>query len=120
MKTARPCAVVHVADCIDLQWRQVSAPTVKQQLASLRHLFDWPVSGQVVPVNPAASVGGPRPGLRSGKTAVLEGSQAQFSFERELSPDPLRLAGLIHNPVQADNSGCLSLSPEAQHSTAYR
>jgi hypothetical protein len=40
MKTAQLCAVVHVADWIDLQRRQVSAPTVKQQLASLRHLFD--------------------------------------------------------------------------------
>jgi site-specific recombinase XerC len=27
---------------------------------ALRHLFDWLVIGQVVPVNPAASVRGPR------------------------------------------------------------
>ena len=63
---------MHVADWIELQGRQISAPTVKQQLATLRHLFDWLVTGQVVPVNPAASVRGPRHVLRSGKTAVLE------------------------------------------------
>jgi hypothetical protein len=28
--------------------------------AARRHLFDWLVTGQVVPVNPAASVRGPR------------------------------------------------------------
>ena len=41
----------------------LAAPSVKQRLAAIRHLFDWLVTGQVVPVNPAASVRGP--GLRS-------------------------------------------------------
>ena len=31
----------------------LAAPTVKQRLAAIRHLFDWLVTGQVVPVNPA-------------------------------------------------------------------
>ncbi len=31
------------------------APTVEQRLAVLRHLFDWMVTGQIVPVNPAGS-----------------------------------------------------------------
>ena len=31
---------------------------VKQRLAAIRHLFDWLVTGQVVPVNPAVSVRG--------------------------------------------------------------
>jgi hypothetical protein len=35
-----------------------SKPTVKQHLAAIRMLFDWLVIGQVVPVNPAASVRG--------------------------------------------------------------
>jgi site-specific recombinase XerC len=51
---------LHVASWIELEGRQVSAPSVKQRLAALRHLFDWLVTGQVVPVNPAASVRGPR------------------------------------------------------------
>jgi hypothetical protein len=50
---------------------------VKQQLAAIRHLFDWLVTGQVMPVNPAASVRGPRHVVRSGKTKVLEPTQAR-------------------------------------------
>src|ERR1039457_2084654 len=42
---------LHVAGWIELQSREVSAPTVMQQLAAVRHLFDWLVIGQVVPVN---------------------------------------------------------------------
>jgi site-specific recombinase XerD len=68
---------LHVASWIESQGREVSAPSVKQQLASIRHLFDWLVTGQVVPVNPAASVRGPRHVVRSGKTAVLEPEEAR-------------------------------------------
>src|SRR5215475_9947277 len=39
---------------------EVSAPSVKQQLAAIRMLFDWLVLGQVVPNNPAAAVRGPK------------------------------------------------------------
>ena len=49
---------LHVAAWIELQTQERSAPTVKQQLAAIRHLFDWLVMGQVVPLNPAASVRG--------------------------------------------------------------
>jgi site-specific recombinase XerD len=68
---------LHVATWIEGQTREVSAPTVKQRLAALRHLFDWLVIGQVVPVNPAASVRGPRHVVRSGKTPVLEPAEAR-------------------------------------------
>ena len=50
---------LHVATWIEAQSRELTAPTVKQRLAAIRHLFDWLVTGQVVPVNPAASVRGP-------------------------------------------------------------
>src|ERR687889_754264 len=51
----------HVAAYIEEQLaRGQSRPSVKQDLAALRMLFDWLVVGQVVPVNPAASVRGPR------------------------------------------------------------
>jgi len=33
---------------------------VKQQLAAVRMLFDWLITGQVVPMNPAAAVRGPK------------------------------------------------------------
>jgi len=68
---------LHVATWIELQSRSVSAPTVKQQLAALRHLFDWLVTGQIVPQNPAASVRGPRHVVRVGKTPVLEPEEAR-------------------------------------------
>src|ERR1035437_1212959 len=32
---------LHVASWIELEARQVSAPSVKQRLAAVRHLFDW-------------------------------------------------------------------------------
>ena len=43
---------LHVAAWIEQQTREHAAPTVKQRLAALRHLFDWLVTGQVMPVNP--------------------------------------------------------------------
>jgi integrase/recombinase XerC len=33
--------------------RELAASSVKQRLAAIRHLCDWLVSGQVVPINPA-------------------------------------------------------------------
>jgi len=69
---------LHVATWIEGLTHQVSAPSVKQQLAAIRHLFDWLVTGQVMPVNPAASVRGPRHVVRSGKTKVLEPAEARY------------------------------------------
>ncbi|HEX2252720.1 MAG TPA: hypothetical protein VHQ65_05595 [Thermoanaerobaculia bacterium] len=48
---------VHVATYVEALSCDRSAPSIKQQLAALRMLFDWPVVGQVVPSNPAASAG---------------------------------------------------------------
>lgn len=52
-----------------------SAPSVKQQLAAIRMLFDWLVVGQVMPNNPASSVRGPKHVVKTGKTPVLEGDE---------------------------------------------
>jgi site-specific recombinase XerC len=38
-------------------------------------LFDWLVTGQVVPTNPAAAVRGPKHVVKTGKTPVLEGNE---------------------------------------------
>jgi site-specific recombinase XerD len=38
-------------------------------------LFDWLVTGQVVPMNPAAAVRGPKHVVKTGKTPVLEGAE---------------------------------------------
>jgi len=52
-----------------------AAPGVKQQLAAVRMLFDWLIIGQVVPVNPAAAVRGPKHVVRTGKTPVLDSTE---------------------------------------------
>ena len=53
----------------------ISPPSVKQQLAAIRMLFDWLVIGQIVPTNPAASVRGPTHVVKTGKTPVLDGGE---------------------------------------------
>ena len=68
---------LHVASWIELQTRERSAPTVKLRLAAIRHLFDWLVTGQVVPTNPAVSVRGPAHSVRKGKTPVLDPLEAR-------------------------------------------
>ena len=72
---------LHVAAWIEGQAQQRSAPTVKQQLAAIRHLFDWLVVGQVVPLNPAASVRGPAHSARKGKTPVLDPAEARMLLD---------------------------------------
>jgi site-specific recombinase XerC len=68
---------LHVAAWIELQTATHAALTVKQRLAAIRHLFDWLVTGQVVPHNPAASVRGPSHTTKQGKTPVLDASEAR-------------------------------------------
>jgi site-specific recombinase XerC len=68
---------LHVAAWIELQTQTLSAPTVKQRLAAIRHLFDWLVTGQIVSHNPAASVRGPSHTTKQGKTPVLDASEAR-------------------------------------------
>ena len=68
---------LHVAAWIESRARELAAPTVKQHLAAIRHLFDWLVTGQIMPVNPAASVRGPSHVVKSGKTPVLDPAEAR-------------------------------------------
>ena len=72
---------LHVAAWIELQTQEHSAPTAKQRLAALRHLFDWLVTGQVIPTNPAASVRGPRHSAIKGKTPVLDAAEARHLLD---------------------------------------
>jgi site-specific recombinase XerD len=68
---------VHVAAYIEQLQKARSAPTAKLRLAALRHLFDWIVIGQIMPVNPAAAVRGPRYVVRHGKTPALDPAEAR-------------------------------------------
>lgn len=58
-----------------------SPPTVKQHLAAIKMLFDWLVIGQVVEVNPASSVRGPKHVVKKGKTPVLKSDEARLLLD---------------------------------------
>ncbi|BCM94522.1 tyrosine recombinase XerC (plasmid) [Abditibacteriota bacterium] len=51
--------------------------TVKQELAALRQLFDYLVTGHIIETNPATSVKGPAYSLDQGKTPILSRDQAR-------------------------------------------
>lgn len=68
-----------------------AAPTVKQHLAAINMLFDWLLTGQVVPVNPAASVRGPKHVVKKGKTPVLSAEKARHLLD---SIDTSHVVGL--------------------------
>lgn len=72
LPTIRP---YDVATWVEGLQAQHSAPGVKQQLAAVRMLFDWLVTGQIVPSNPASAVRGPKYVVKTGKTPVLESGE---------------------------------------------
>lgn len=78
LKDIRP---VTVAAYIEHLGRSHAKPTVKQHLATIRMLFDWLVTGQVVPVNPAHAVRGPKHVVTKGKTPVLTAEETRTLFE---------------------------------------
>ena len=58
-----------------------SDPSRKLALSAIRMLFDYLVIGQVLPMNPASSVKGPKHVFKRGKTPVLDQEQARGLFE---------------------------------------
>ena len=68
---------VHVAAWVELKTRSFEPQTVKQQLAALRHLFDWLVTGHVLHTNPASFVRGPKFSYAKGKTPILTPNEAR-------------------------------------------
>ena len=85
----RAIAPLHVAAYI--RTHPGSVPTVKQHLAAIRGLCDWLVVHQVLPVNPAASVRGPKHVVTKGATPVLTPAETRLLLDRI---DPGRLVGL--------------------------
>ena len=67
----------HVSAYVEVLGRRYRAPTVKQHLAAIRMLFDWLIVGQVLAMNPAAAVRGPKHVVKKGKTPVLGGDEAK-------------------------------------------
>ena len=66
-----------VAAYIEELGTKVDRPSVKQKFAALKMLFDWLVTGQIIPVNPAASVRGPKHVVTIGRTPVLTAEEAR-------------------------------------------
>jgi site-specific recombinase XerC len=84
---------VHVAAVVEVQLQQNSRPTVKQGLAALRMLFDWMVVRQVLPVNPAHAVRGPKRSQRRGKTPVLQADEARALRRCSMRSTPIPCLG---------------------------
>jgi len=82
---------VHVAAYIEMLQARLAAPSVKLYLAAIRMLFDWLVIGQVIAMNPASSVRGPRHSTKKGKTPVLAADEARILLD---SIDTDTLTGL--------------------------
>ncbi len=81
---------IHVAAWIEHRTAQVSAPTVKQELAALRKLFDWLALGRVLQSNPASIVRGPSHSVTTGSTPILTANQARLLLS---SIPPASIAG---------------------------
>lgn len=69
----------------------LSPPSVKQHLAAVRMLFDYLVTGQIVPMNPASSVRGPKWVVKTGRTPVLTADEARTLLD---SIDVTTIGGL--------------------------
>ncbi|MEL6445867.1 MAG: tyrosine-type recombinase/integrase [Bacteroidota bacterium] len=94
--TLRAIEPVHVAAYIEQH--PASTATVKQHLAAIRSLFDYLVTGQALPANPAHAVRGPKLSRDVGVTPVLSPDQARRLLAH---PDPDRLVGVRDRAVIA-------------------
>lgn len=77
LDSLRQVQAVHVAAYIEGKLQILAKPSVKQQLAAIRMLFDFLVVGQIVKVNPASSVRGPKHVVKKGKTPILTADEAR-------------------------------------------
>ena len=91
IRELRDIEPVHVAAYIEVLQKRLAAPSVKQHLAAIRMLFDWLVIGQLLAVNPASPVRGPKHSVKKGKTAVLSAEEARKLLD---SIDPSSHVGL--------------------------
>jgi integrase/recombinase XerD len=85
---------------VEKHGRGYSKPTIKQHLAAIRMVFDYLVTGGVLPMNPASSVRGPKYSIKRGKTPVLTAGEARqlldsiMPKDKDGNPLPPRLVDL--------------------------
>jgi site-specific recombinase XerD len=77
LQELRDIEPVHVAAYVEGLQERLATPSIKLHLAAIRMLFDWLVVGQVLAINPASSVRGPRHSVKKGKTPVLAAEEAR-------------------------------------------
>jgi len=88
---------VQVAAYIEGLQARLAAPSVKLHLAAIRVLFNWLVVRQVIAMNPASSVRGPKHRVKKGKTPLLTAEEARELLDsiEPSSPIGLRDRALI-------------------------
>ena len=82
---------VHVAGYIEGLRDGFAKPTIKQHLAAIRMLLDWLVVGQIIAMNPAHAVRGPKHVVKKSRTPVLNREEARALLD---SIDVSTLTGL--------------------------
>jgi site-specific recombinase XerD len=91
LREIRDIEPIHVAAYVEELQSRLAAPSVKLHLAALRMLFDWLVVGQVIAVNPASAVRGPKHNVKKGKTPVLSPDEARTLLDSISLSSPVGL-----------------------------
>ena len=76
LESLNPVIVACYIELLDRE-RGSSKPSMKQHLAAIRMLFDYLVTGRVLPMHPPSSVRGPKYSIKRGKTPVLSAEQTR-------------------------------------------
>jgi integrase/recombinase XerD len=87
---------VIVAAYIEELGQHLDKPSVKQHLAALLRLFDYLVTGQVLPTNPAYAVRGPKHVVKTGRTPILTAEETRTLLDHV---DVNTIAGLRDRAV---------------------
>src|ERR1700687_6175115 len=82
---------IAIAAYIEELGSEIAKPSVKQHLAAIRQLFDYLVTGGILPSNPAGSVRGPKYVVTRGKTPVLSADEMRQLLD---SIDTSKLIGV--------------------------
>ena len=72
---------VVIASYIEELQGELGVTSVKQHLSAIRMLFDYLVTGQVVPFNPAQAVQAPRYSATEGKTPILSAAETRLLLD---------------------------------------
>ena len=78
---------VTVAAYVEQLGAEMAKPSVKQHLAAIRQLFDYLVTGGILPSNPASSVRAPRYVVKRRKKPVLSVEEARQLLD-SIETDP--------------------------------